>query len=283
LLAELLGASAGRRATTVTTIRAGRDVLFGGTNPEPIARNLEPLSRVVRQAGADVGLATDGDADRLGVVDDRGRYVSIQLVLALLLLHLVRHRRETGGVVVKSLNSTGLIDRVARAHGLAVVEVPVGFKYICQQMRERDVLIGGEESGGVGFRGHIPERDGLLANLLMLELLAVARQPLSRLLAELQREFGRSAYDRVDIRYPLDRREALIDRLSREPPARLLGVSLVEVNRRDGVKYIAADGSWLMFRTSGTEPIIRIYAEAASAVRVRALLAWGQSRARPAA
>jgi phosphomannomutase len=262
-----------------TTIRAERDPLFGGVNPEPTGRNLGALGAAVKKARAHIGLATDGDADRLGVVDNAGRYVSIQLVFAVLLLHLLRHRGETTGWVVKSANSSFLIDRICQAHGLKCVEVPVGFKHICKQMRETDVLIGGEESGGLGFRGHIPERDGILANLMLLELLAVARKPFTRLLADVQKEFGASAYDRIDMPYPLEKRDRLIETLRRDPPRALLGVPLAKMKDSDGVKYIAKDDSWLMFRTSGTEPIIRIYSEASSAARVSKLLAYGRERA----
>jgi len=263
----------------VETIRADRHPLFGGVNPEPIGKNLGALCAAVKQRRAHIGLATDGDADRLGVVDDRGRYVSIQLVFAMLLLHLLRNRNQTGGLVVKSLNTTVLIDRICRAHGLECVEVPVGFKYICEKMRAADVLIGGEESGGMGFPGHIPERDGILANLMLLEMLAMTGKRVSQIAEELQREFGRSAYDRIDMHYPLEMRTKFLETLRHEPPAELLGVKLVDVKTFDGVKYIAADGSWLMFRASGTEPIVRIYSEAAAAGRVRKLLAWGRQRA----
>jgi phosphomannomutase len=258
------------------TIRAERDVYFGGTNPEPIARNLRPLCAAVKKTRAHIGVATDGDADRLGIVDERGRYVSIQLVFALLLLHLLRNRGERGGVVVKSTNCTVLIDRICRAHGLELVEVPVGFKHICQQMRTRDVLIGGEESGGIGFRGHIPERDGILANLMLLEMLAVTGKRLTQLVTELQKEFGSSAYDRIDMHYPLQKRDRLIETLRTQPPGRLPGSALARVDDSDGVKYIGRDDSWLMFRASGTEPIIRIYAEAGNAARVQKLLAFGR-------
>jgi phosphomannomutase len=262
----------------VETIRADRQVLFGGVNPEPIGKNLGALCEAVKKRRAHIGLATDGDADRMGVVDDKGRYVSIQLVFAMLLLHLLRNRKQTG-LVVKSLNSTVLIDRICRAHGIAFAEVPVGFKYICEKMRAADVLIGGEESGGMGFQGHIPERDGILANLMLLEMLAVTGKRVSQIAEEIQREFGRSAYDRIDMHYPLELRSRFLEALRNEPPADLLGAKLVEVKTFDGVKYITADGSWLMFRTSGTEPIIRIYSEAASARRVKQLLAWGKLRA----
>ena len=264
-----------------TTIRGDRDVLFGGVNPEPTQKNLGALMATVKAQRAAIGLATDGDADRLGVVDDRGRYVSIQLVLAILLLHLLRNRKERRGIVVKSGNCTVLLDRICQAAGLACVTVPVGFKWICQQMRERDVLFGGEESGGVGFRGHIPERDGILANLMLLELLATTGKRLSQLLAEVQAEFGRSVYDRIDLPFPLAERAELIERLAAHPPARLAGVKLREITTDDGVKYVANDDSWLMFRTSGTEPIIRVYSEAETPTKVRQLLDFGKQLARP--
>jgi phosphomannomutase len=263
----------------VETIRANRDVLFGGVNPEPIGKNLAALCDAVKKARADIGLATDGDADRMGVVDERGRYVSIQLVFAMLLLHLIRNRGKTSGLVVKSANCTVLIDRICRAQGLSCVEVPVGFKYICAKMRETDVLIGGEESGGIGFQGHIPERDGILANLMLLEMLAMEKKKMTQLLTDLQSEFGRSAYDRIDLHYPLEKRDRLIETLRRSPPPDLLGSPLAGMKDFDGVKYIARDDSWLMFRASGTEPIVRIYSEAANARRVKRLLDSGRQLA----
>jgi alpha-D-glucose phosphate-specific phosphoglucomutase len=275
LLETLLEKSACR----VQTIRANRDPLFGGISPEPIGKNLGALCDAVKRSRAQIGLATDGDADRLGIVDDKGQYTSIQLVFAMLLLHLLRNRGQKTGLVVKSANSTVLIDRICRAHGLKWVEVPVGFKYICQQMRETDVLIGGEESGGIGFQGHIPERDGILANLMLLEMLTMTGKRLTEIARELQKEFGASFYDRIDMRFPLEKREKFIETLRTQPPKELLGVPLAQMKDFDGVKYIARDDSWLMFRTSGTEPIIRIYSEAGSAARVKKLLEHGKALA----
>lgn len=262
-----------------TTIRAERDPFFGGINPEPIGQNLGALMAAVKKARAHIGLATDGDADRLGIVDDKGKYVSIQLIFALLTLHLLRNRKERTGVVVKSGNCTVLLERICQAHSLKCVEVPVGFKWICQQMRETDVLIGGEESGGIGFRGHIPERDGMVANLMLLEMLATTGKKLSVLVEDLQKEFGRSSYHRIDMHFPLEKRHQLIEYLGKNPPAKLINSPVKEVKTYDGVKYIAADDSWLMFRTSGTEPIIRIYSEASSASKVKQLLEWGRQAA----
>jgi phosphomannomutase len=268
-----------KSACRVETIRATRDPLFGGINPEPIGKNLGALCEAVKKARAQIGLATDGDADRLGVVNDKGQYESIQLVFAMLLLHLIRNRGQKTGLVVKSANSTYLIDRICHANGLKMAEVPVGFKYICEQMRETDVLIGGEESGGIGFQGHIPERDGMLANLMLLEMLAMTGKRLTEVARELQKEFGASFYDRIDMKFPLEKRGKFIESLRTHPPKDLLGVPLAQMKDFDGVKYIAKDDSWLMFRTSGTEPIIRIYSEAATAARVKKLLEHGKSLA----
>jgi len=268
-----------KSACKVQTIRANRDPLFGGINPEPIGKNLGALCEAVKKARAQIGLATDGDADRLGIVDDKGQYMSIQLIFAMLLLHLIRNRGEKTGLVVKSANCTVLIDRICKAHDLKLAEVSVGFKYICEKMRETNVLIGGEESGGIGFQGHIPERDGMLANLMLLEMLTVTRKRLSEIARKLQKEFGASFYDRIDMRFPLEKREKFIEMLRTQPPKELLSVPLAQMKDFDGVKYVCKDDSWLMFRTSGTEPIIRIYSEASSAARMKKLLEHGKSLA----
>jgi phosphomannomutase len=276
---NLLETVLAKSACRVETIRSNRDPLFGGISPEPIGKNLGALCEAVKKTRAQIGLATDGDADRLGVVNDKAQYESIQLVFAMLLLHLIRNRGQRTGLVVKSANSTVLIDRICRANGLKMAEVPVGFKYICEQMRETDVLIGGEESGGIGFHGHIPERDGILANLMLLEMLTMSGKPLTEIARELQKEFGASSYDRIDMKFPLEKRKKFIETLRTQPPKELLGVPLAQMKDFDGVKYIAKDDSWLMFRTSGTEPIIRIYSEAATAARVKKLLEHGQNLA----
>ncbi|HVM63030.1 MAG TPA: phosphoglucomutase/phosphomannomutase family protein [Verrucomicrobiae bacterium] len=268
-----------KSACKVQTIRGERDALFGGINPEPIGKNLGALCDAVKKARAQIGVATDGDADRMGVVDDKGKYVSIQLVFAMLLLHLLRDRGENTGLVVKSANCTVLIDRICQANGLRLAEVPVGFKYICEKMRETNVLIGGEESGGIGFQGHIPERDGIVANLMLLEMLAVTGKRVGEIARELQKEFGASFYDRIDMHFPLTKREKFIETLRTQPPKELQGVLLAQMKDFDGVKYVCKDDSWLMFRVSGTEPIIRIYSEAATEARVKKLLEHGRALA----
>jgi phosphomannomutase len=262
----------------VETIRENRDVYFGGVPPEPIGKNLRPLCDAVKKSKAHIGLATDGDADRIGGVDDKGEYLSIQMLFSMLLLHLIRHHKETG-LVVKSSNSSVWIDRICQKHGLKFVEVPVGFKHICEKMRANDVLIGGEESGGIGFRGHIPERDGLLAGLMLLEMLAVTKKSVTQIAADIEKEFGARAYDRIDTPYPLEKRVPLVEWLQKSPPKTLLKIKIRDVKTFDGVKFIAENDDWLMFRTSGTEPIIRIYAESDSSKNVAALLKFGRTLA----
>jgi alpha-D-glucose phosphate-specific phosphoglucomutase len=276
---HLLETLLGKSACQVQTIRGERDALFGGVNPEPIGKNLGALCDAVKKTRAQIGLATDGDADRLGIVDDKGKYVSIQLVFSMLLLHLLRNRGEKTGLVVKSANSTILIDRICRANGLKLAEVPVGFKYICEKMRETDVLIGGEESGGIGFQGHIPERDGIVANLMLLEMLTVTGKRLSEIARDVQKEFGASFYDRIDMHFPMEKRERFIETLRTKAPKEIQGVPVAQMKDFDGVKYICKDDSWLMFRTSGTEPIIRIYSEASTDARMKKLLEHGRGLA----
>jgi phosphomannomutase len=183
-----------------------------------------------------------------------------------------RHGR---GRVVKALTTTSMVDKICAAHGLALTETGVGFKYICSEMLKGGVLLGAEESGGIGFPGHIPERDGIAAGLFLLEMLATERVPVGRLLAGLEKEFGPHRYGRIDTHFPLEKRGALMEFLENNPPNRLLRSPVTDVRTYDGVKFIAEDTSWLMLRGSGTEPILRIYAEAKSDADVRKLLQSG--------
>jgi phosphomannomutase len=258
----------------VTTLNARHDPLFGGINPEPLAQNYRLSSRWLRAHPHDFCLVTDGDADRIGGMDGRGGYLSTQQLIAFLLHHLIHNRRESGRVV-KALTTTSLIDKMCAAYGLPLVEVPVGFKHICAEMLKGGVLLGAEESGGIGFAGHIPERDGIAAGLMLLEWLAVERKPVRRLLAAVHRQFGPHCYARRDIHYPLEKRPELMAALAANPPARLLRSPVTAVRSDDGVKFVAADSSWLMLRGSGTEPLLRIYAEAASEAAVQRLLRQG--------
>jgi len=259
----------------VTTLNGAHDAFFGGINPEPIERNYGPTAAYLRRHPHDLCLVTDGDADRVGGMDGRGNYLSTHQLICLLLYHLVANRHGRGRVV-KALTTTSLVDKMCAAYGLELLETGVGFKYIAAEMVKGGVLLGAEESGGIGFPGHIPERDGIAAGLMLLELLATERVPVRRLLARLEKEFGPHHYGRLDVHFPLEKRAALMEFLGRNPPTKLLRSPLVGVRTYDGVKFVARDSSWLMLRGSGTEPVLRIYAEAASEAGVRSLLRIGQ-------
>lgn len=258
----------------VTTLNGAHDPLFGGINPEPIEANYGPTQAFLRRHPHDLCLVTDGDADRIGAMDGRGRYISTHQVICLLLRHLVV-RRQGRGRVVKALSTTSMVDKMCAAYGLELTETGVGFKYIGTEMIKGGVLLGGEESGGIAFPGHIPERDGVAGGLMLLEMLATERVTIGRLIARLEREFGPHCYGRRDIPYPIEKRAQLTEFLQRHPPDRLLRSPVVAVRTFDGVKFVAEDSSWLMLRGSGTEPVLRIYAESASQPTVEKLLRLG--------
>jgi len=258
----------------VTTLNGKHDPLFGGINPEPIEKNYARSQAFLRKHPHDLCLVTDGDADRVGGMDGRGNYLTTHILISLLLRHLVKNRKGRGRVV-KALTLTSMVDKMCAAYGLMLTETGVGFKYICPEMIKGDVLLGAEESGGIGFPGHIPERDGIAAGLMLLEMLAVERVSLNKLVASLEKEFGPHRYDRIDTHYPLEKRSALMEYLKQNPPARLLRSPVAQVKSFDGVKFISQDGAWLMLRGSGTEPILRIYAEAKTDADAKKLLTLG--------
>jgi phosphomannomutase len=258
----------------VTTLNGNHDPLFGGINPEPVQQNYARSQAFLRRHPHDVCLVTDGDADRVGGMDGRGKYLTTHQLICLLLRHFIINRKGRGRVV-KALTTTSMVDKMCAAHGLTCVETGVGFKYICAEMLKGDVLLGAEESGGIGFPAHIPERDGLAAGLMLLEMLATERVSLNKLAAMLEKDFGPHRYGRIDTHFPLEKRAALMEQLKRNPPARLLRSPLADVKSFDGVKFVSQDGVWLMLRGSGTEPILRIYAEARSDADVRKLLRLG--------
>jgi phosphomannomutase len=268
-----------RTTCKVTTLNGEHDVLFGGINPEPIDKNYTRSRNFLRRHPHDICLVTDGDADRVGGMNGRGDAISTHQIICLLLHHLTVNRKGRGRVV-KALTATSMVDKMCAAYGLPLVETGVGFKYICAEMLKGDVLLGAEESGGIGFPGHIPERDGLAAGLMLLELLATERISVDGMLAKLEKQFGPHRYGRIDTHYPLERRAALMGFLEGNPPSKLLRSPLAGMKTFDGVKFIARDASWLMLRGSGTEPILRIYAEAGSAADVRKLLELGVKLAR---
>ena len=263
----------------VTTLNGNHDVLFGGINPEPIVQNYARSQKFLRAHPHDICLVTDGDADRVGGMDGRGNYLTTHQIICLLLHHFVVNRKQTGRVV-KALTTTSMVDKMCAAYNLPLVETGVGFKYICAEMLKGGVLLGAEESGGIGFPGHIPERDGIAAGLMLLELLATEIISVNKMLAKLEKEFGPHRYGRIDTHYPLEKRTALMESLKANPPAKLLRSPMVDVKTFDGVKFVAKDSSWLMLRGSGTEPVLRIYAEAKSDADVRKLLRLGVSLTR---
>jgi phosphomannomutase len=263
----------------VTTLNGAHDPLFGGINPEPVEVNYGRSQIYLRKHPHDICLVTDGDADRVGGMDGRGNYLSTHQLICLLLDHLIENRKGRGRVA-KALTTTSMVDKMCASHGLQLTETGVGFKYICAEMLKGDVLLGAEESGGIGFPGHIPERDGIAAGLMLLEMLAVERVSVNKLIALLEKQFGPHRYGRIDTHFPLEKRAALMDHLKNNPPDKLMRSPLAEVKSYDGVKFIAQDGAWLMLRGSGTEPILRIYAEAQSEVAVRKLLKAGVAMTR---
>jgi phosphomannomutase len=258
----------------VTTLNGRHDVLFGGINPEPVVQNYARSQAFLKKHPHDICLVTDGDADRVGAMDGRGNALTTHQVICLLLHHFIVNRKGSGRVV-KAITTTSMVDKICAAYGLPLVETGVGFKYICAEMLKGGVLLGAEESGGIGFQGHIPERDGILAGLMLLEMLAVERLSVGKLLAKLEKQFGPHRYGRIDAHFPLEKRGALMDFLKKNPPKKLLHSPLSGMKTFDGVKFIAEDSSWLMLRGSGTEPILRIYAEGKSDADVQKLLKLG--------
>ena len=255
----------------VETIRGDRDPLFGGVNPEPIDSNLGPLKTRVVETNALVGLATDGDADRVGAVNEIGETMTMHDVVPLVLLHMVRNRKMTGGIV-RTFSQSVLLGRIAAAHNLKIYETAIGFKYIADLMLKEDILLGAEESGGIGVKGHIPERDGLLNSLLFLEAIVAAGKTPSEMLRELHREFGEFHFGRRDLHIEVEQGMKLVKSLASRPPSEFAERKVNDVQTIDGVKLIFEDESWLLFRQSGTEPALRIYAEAPSIDQVHLLL-----------
>jgi phosphomannomutase len=257
------------------TIRANRDPLFGGVNPEPIDRNLGLLKARIIERGASLGLATDGDADRVGAVNELGETMTMHEVVPLLLLHLARQRGMSGGVV-RTFSQSVLTKRIAAAHNLRLFETPIGFKHIAELMLNENILLGAEESGGIGVQGHIPERDGILNCLLLLEAIITAGQPPSALVREMHREFGEFYFRRRDVHLEVQLGIERVARLSANPPSNVAGFSVSHVETMDGTKLLFDDESWLLFRQSGTEPALRIYSEATSVEKANALLDEGE-------
>ena len=261
--------------TRVDQVRAERNPGFGGIHPEPIPKNLESTLELMGEGDYDLCIATDGDADRVGIIDETGRFVNQLEVYALLMDYLLGIRGMRGPVV-RTLTSTSMADKLAEIYGVECHEVQVGFKYVGPLMIEIDAVLGGEESGGFGFRGHIPERDGILVGLLFADMIVKTGKPISQLLTELQAKVGEFHYDRRDVTLPRDQFDATKQRtyarFKEQPPASIGGREVVRLRDDDGFKFYLADGSWVLVRFSGTEPLLRVYSEAGSQAQVEALI-----------
>lgn len=261
----------------VTEIRNELNPGFGGVHPEPILPYLEALRSAVLAGGAALGLATDGDADRTGAIDERGRFIDPHCIFALVLRHLVE-KRGWRGAVVRSISMTQMIDRLCVRYGLPVMETPVGFEPIGELMQHDSVLIGGEESGGITIKHHVPVGDGILMGLLLLEIVAAAGAPLGELVDALRADVGPAHYARQDLRIARAiNKRTMTERLLEEAPGSIAGVRVARTQHTDGMKYLLANGGWLLIRPSGTEPVLRIYAEAPEVDLLARLLAFGQS------
>ena len=259
-------------ATTVTEINGERNPAFPGMhNPEPIAHNLSRLSQLVPEQNAHVGLAMDGDADRLGAVDERGGFMTPQQLFALLAYYMLEVREERG-MLVKSVTSSNMLHRLGERYGVPVRETPVGFKYIAPVMDSENALIGGEESGGYAIRGHIPERDGILSGLLLLDLMHETGKMPTQLIEHLYSLVGPHYYNRRDITFDPGRRSEIEGRLAQRGIASLAGISVNDVDEIDGKRVHLDGGAWVAVRFSGTEPLLRIYAEAESPQVVERIL-----------
>jgi len=260
----------------VTEIRGEMNPGFGGAHPEPIGTHLGALAGAISTGMGTLGLALDGDGDRIGAMDERGNFVDPHKIMALVLRYLVEIR-GLKGPAVRTVSTTRMIDRLAEKYGLEVYETPVGFNHIADYMMTENVLIGGEESGGISIQGNIPEGDGVLMGLLIVEMVAVYQKSLHSLVGELLEEVGPAFYERKDqrLKFPIEKKR-MVQYLTENRPEQIGGVKVDDLLTTDGVKYILADDSWLLIRPSGTEPVLRVYAEGRSEEMVTALLGYGE-------
>jgi alpha-D-glucose phosphate-specific phosphoglucomutase len=263
--------------TRIIEIHGERNPAFPGmAQPEPIAQNLTELIEAVQDHNADVGLATDGDADRLGIVDESGNFVTTLQTFALLCFHLLENLGQRGPLV-RSITMTSMIDKLAELYDVPIFDTPVGFKFLGPVMMAEEAIAAGEESGGYAFRGNVPERDGILSGLLILDMIVKTQMEPSDLLEELVEKVGPHFYDRWDVSFDPSQREAIEQRVRMSFPSTMAGKTVVQVDERDGIRFVLESGHWALVRFSGTEPLVRIYAEGESPGEVAALL--GEARA----
>jgi len=276
-LAQVLG----MLGVEVIEIHGERNPGFAGLHPEPIPPHIDEARRLVRTERLDAGFVTDGDADRIGAVDEHGGFVNPHRIICLIAQHLAQEKGLTGRIV-KTLSTSVLVDRVGVLLGLEVTTTPVGFKWIYEEMLSGDVLVGGEESGGIGVPHHVRERDGLLMALLLTEMMAKRGRTLGELVSDLLAMTGPMEYSRVDLTLEPRQMEAFVSAIPDLHPSQIAGVDVLRVSHTDGVKFELADDAWLLLRTSGTEPLVRVYAEAPTMGVVDDLLAAGSAFARGA-
>lgn len=264
-------------ALTFHSLHAEADPLFGGLHPEPIESNLAALRQEIRKRRALVGFAFDGDADRLGAMDEKGSYLTPHQIFPLLLLYAIEVKGWRGKVV-QSVSLGALGERIAQEFNLPFEEVPVGFKHVAQRMINEDIVAGGEESGGYAFKGGLPERDGILSALFFLEMLATSGKTPSKQLKSLEKRFGAARFKRIDIslKQPISDKSHFSKQIASNLPGRIIGQRVADVRTGDGVKIVLADGAWVLMRPSGTEPLLRTYAESNAWSRTDQLLALSQ-------
>ena len=261
----------------VTTIHENPDPMFGGISPDPAnPENHATLQQTIREVGADLGLANDPDADRFGCVDSTGTYITPNQVLALCYVHLLEARGQRGPVA-RSVATTELLDAIAKKYDQEVIETPVGFKWVGEAIEEKGALLGGEESGGLSVRGHYGGKDGVLADLLLAEIWATHRKPLTQVYQEIMKRFGTFYSDRIDLRLDDATKKRLMDKIKDAPPTTIAGSKVVKTSHIDGAKLSLEDGSWLLMRPSGTEPLVRVYLEAGRKKRLKELDAAARS------
>ncbi|HWX39407.1 MAG TPA: phosphoglucomutase/phosphomannomutase family protein [Candidatus Sulfotelmatobacter sp.] len=272
LLRELMT----RHGVACDEIRGTRDPRFGGVNPEPIEPHVEALRRAVLAGKYDAGLCADGDGDRIGAMDRDGTFVTPHQIFSILLWHLAGTRKIPGDVA-KTFSSTKMLDKIAEKFGRKIFETPIGFKYICELMLERDILLGGEESGGIGTKLYLPERDATVMALLLVEVMAWHRKSLGELVTQLHAEFGDHHYGRIDLELKPGQKERAIEYFSGPKVKGLLEWEVARREDLDGIKLYLADTGWLMLRASGTEPMLRVYSETRSPAATRKILEEARS------
>ncbi len=262
-------------ALKVETMRGEKDTRFGGVNPEPIPKNMEASLSRMKEGTFDIAIATDGDADRVGMIRPGGEFVTAGTLLSLLLLHVVQDLGRTGSVVT-TVSNTSLIRRVAKDLGLEVRETAVGFKHVCQVMQQEKAVIGGEESGGLAFQDYMPERDGLLAGLLMIQMMEKREKSFDEILRDTEGRFGKFYYMRKDIACPDEIKKRLFSKLEGSDVREVGGMEVLGKKTYDGVKFLLEGDAWLLLRLSGTEPLLRIYAESTDPGTLEGLIQWGE-------